>query len=38
MAVTHHGTATVEGRTIFYRDAGPVDAQVIVLRDFLPGR
>lgn len=31
MHVVHHRTATVDGHRIFYREAGPADAPVIVL-------
>lgn len=33
-AVTHHRTATVEGVDIFYREAGPADAPVVLLHGF----
>lgn len=31
MNSVHHRTATVDGHEIFYREAGPADAPVIVL-------
>ena len=31
MSPVHHRTVTVDGHEIFYRDAGPADAPVIVL-------
>ncbi|MDC0740794.1 alpha/beta fold hydrolase [Polyangium mundeleinium] len=34
--VTHHRTATVEGLEIFYREAGPADAPVVVLLHGFP--
>ncbi|MER5885873.1 alpha/beta hydrolase [Streptomyces sp. NPDC001941] len=36
MSSVHHRTATVEGREIFYREAGPADAPVIVLLHGFP--
>ncbi|TSD86293.1 alpha/beta hydrolase [Mycobacterium sp. KBS0706] len=35
-AVTHHRTATVEGVDIFYREAGPADAPVVLLLHGFP--
>ena len=36
MTVTHHRTATVEGREVFYREAGPADAPVLLLLHGFP--
>ena len=36
MSVVHHRHATVAGREIFYREAGPADAPVIVLLHGFP--
>ena len=36
MAIVHHRHATVQGRRLFYREAGPVDAPVIVLLHGFP--
>jgi pimeloyl-ACP methyl ester carboxylesterase len=36
MAVTHHRTAQIEGIDIFYREAGPADAPVVVLLHGFP--
>jgi pimeloyl-ACP methyl ester carboxylesterase len=39
MPVVHHRHATVTGRRLFYREAGPADAPVIVLlHGFRPAR
>ena len=35
-AVTHHRTATIEGVGIFYREAGPADAPVVLLLHGFP--
>jgi pimeloyl-ACP methyl ester carboxylesterase len=35
-AVTHHRTATVDGVDIFYREAGPADAPVVLLLHGFP--
>src|SRR5690349_1836008 len=34
--VTHHRTATIEGLKIFYREAGPLDAPVVLLLHGFP--
>ena len=34
--VTHHRTAKVDGTNIFYREAGPVDAPVVLLLHGFP--
>jgi pimeloyl-ACP methyl ester carboxylesterase len=36
MAIVHHRHATVQGRRLFYREAGPVDAPVIALLHGFP--
>ena len=36
MSVVHHRHATVAGRAVFYREAGPADAPVIVLLHGFP--
>ena len=36
MSVVHHRHATVSGRAVFYREAGPADAPVIVLLHGFP--
>lgn len=36
MTVTHHRTATVDGREVFYREAGPADAPVLLLLHGFP--
>jgi len=36
MPVTHHRTAVIEGREVFYREAGPADAPVVVLLHGFP--
>ena len=36
MTVTHHRTASVDGREVFYREAGPADAPVLLLLHGFP--
>ncbi len=36
MSSTHHNTATVDGQEVFYREAGPADAPVILLLHGFP--
>ncbi|MCI2240457.1 alpha/beta hydrolase [Paenibacillus sp. TRM 82003] len=36
MTVTHHRTATIDGREVFYREAGPADAPVLLLLHGFP--
>jgi Predicted hydrolases or acyltransferases (alpha/beta hydrolase superfamily) len=36
MVIVHHRYATVQGRQLFYRQAGPADAPVLVLLHGFP--